>query len=30
MRVAKATGCRFMGQELDDDQISVELYEASH
>ena len=27
MRVAKATGCEFFGQELDDDRISVELFE---
>ena len=30
MRVAKATGCQFVGHELDDDQISIELYETSH
>jgi hypothetical protein len=30
MRVAKATGCHFSGHELDDDQISVELFESSH
>jgi hypothetical protein len=30
MRVAKATGCQFVGHELGDDQISIELYEASH
>ena len=29
MRVAKATGCEFFGQELDDDRISVELFEPS-
>lgn len=29
MRVAKVTGCRFSGHELNDDQISIELYEAS-
>ena len=30
MRVAKATGCQFVGHELDDDQISIELFETSH
>ena len=29
MRVAKATGCDFVGQDLGDDRISVELYESS-
>jgi hypothetical protein len=28
MRVAKAAGCNFFGQELDDDKISVELFES--
>jgi hypothetical protein len=27
MRVAKAAGCDFCGQEIDEDRISVELYE---
>ncbi len=27
MRVAKATGCQFTGEELADDRISVELFE---
>ena len=29
MRVAKATGCEFFGQDLDDDRILVELFEPS-
>ncbi|MGD0311803.1 MAG: hypothetical protein ABSC90_05020 [Acidimicrobiales bacterium] len=27
IRVAQAFGCRFSGQEIEDDQISVELYQ---
>jgi hypothetical protein len=29
LRVAQVFGCEFSGQELDDDQLSVELYRVS-